>query len=54
MGDYGNYQEIKLARDAGPLELLREICSQVVVMRFKVVEPSLNRTFIEKVTGSNE
>lgn len=52
--DYGNYVEVKLARDANPSELLKEICSRVAVTRFEVVEPSLNRIFIEKVTEANE
>ena len=52
--DYGNYMELKLDRDTEPSELLREICQRVAVMRFEVVEPSLNRIFIEKVTEANE
>jgi ABC-2 type transport system ATP-binding protein len=52
--DYGNYVEVKLARDADPSQLLREICSRLRVTRFEVVEPSLNRIFIEKVTESHE
>ncbi len=52
--DYGNYVEIRLARDADPSGLLREICSRVAVTRFEVVEPSLNRIFIEKVTETHE
>lgn len=50
--DYGNYVEIQLAGDADPSRLLREICSRVAVTRFEVVEPSLNRIFIEKVSES--
>jgi len=52
--DYGNYVEIRLVRDADPSGLLREICSRVAVTRFEVVEPSLNRIFIEKVTEAHE
>ena len=52
--DYGNYVEIKLGRDADPSQLLREICTRVPVTRFEVVEPSLNRIFIEKVTQTDE
>ena len=52
--DYGNYVEIRLARDADPSGLLRQICSRVAVTRFEVVEPSLNRIFIEKVTETDE
>ncbi len=54
LDDYGNYVEIKLARDADPSGLLREICSRVAVTRFEVVEPSLNSIFIEKVTEAHE
>jgi len=50
MDDYGNYVEVELTRDADPSQLLREICSRVAVTHFEVVEPSLNRIFIEKVT----
>ena len=52
--DYGNYVEIRLARDADPSGLLREMCSRVAVTRFELVEPSLNRIFIEKVTETHE
>jgi ABC-2 type transport system ATP-binding protein len=52
--DYGNYMEMKLARDTDPSALLREISQRVAVTRFEVVEPSLNRIFIEKVTEADE
>jgi ABC-2 type transport system ATP-binding protein len=52
--DYGNYIELKLSRDADASELLREICTKVAVTRFEVVEPSLNRIFIEKVSQADE
>jgi ABC-2 type transport system ATP-binding protein len=52
--DYGNYVELKLSRDADASALLREICTKVAVTRFEVVEPSLNRIFIENVSEANE
>jgi ABC-2 type transport system ATP-binding protein len=52
--DYANYIELKLSRDADASVLLREICTKVAVTRFEVVEPSLNRIFIEKVTQTDE
>ncbi|MDP2895949.1 MAG: ATP-binding cassette domain-containing protein [bacterium] len=52
--DYGNYIELKLSRDADASALLREICTKVAVTRFEVVEPSLNRIFIEKVSQADE
>ncbi len=52
--DYGNYIELKLSRDADASALLREICTKVAVTRFELVEPSLNRIFIEKVSQANE
>lgn len=52
--DYGNYIELKLSRGADVSALLREICTKVAVTRFEVVEPSLNRIFIEKVSQADE
>jgi ABC-2 type transport system ATP-binding protein len=52
--DYGNYVELKLSRGADASALLREICTGVAVTRFEVVEPSLNRIFIEKVSQADE
>lgn len=52
--DYGNYVELKLSRDADASVLLQEICTKVAVTRFEVVEPSLNRIFIENVSEANE
>jgi ABC-2 type transport system ATP-binding protein len=52
--DYGNYIELKLSGDADASSLLREICTKVAVTRFEVVEPSLNRIFIENVSEANE
>jgi len=52
--DYANYIELKVSRDADASALLREICTKVAVTRFEVVEPSLNRIFIEKVTQTDE
>ncbi len=52
--DYGNYIELKLSRDADAPSLLREICTKVAVTRFEVVEPSLNRIFIEMVSQADE
>lgn len=52
--DYGNYIELKLSRGADAPALLREICTKVAVTRFEVVEPSLNRIFIEKVSQADE
>jgi ABC-2 type transport system ATP-binding protein len=52
--DYGNYIELKLSRDADASALLREICTKVAVTRFEIVEPSLNRIFIEKVSQADE
>ncbi len=52
--DYGNYIELKLSRDADASALLREICTKVAVTRFEVVEPSLNRIFIESVSEADE
>lgn len=52
--DYGNYVELKLSHNADASALLREICAKVAVTRFEVVEPSLNRIFIEKVSQADE
>jgi ABC-2 type transport system ATP-binding protein len=52
--DYGSYAEIRLKQGADASQLLRRICGELAVTRFEVVEPSLNRIFIEKVTESDE
>jgi len=48
--DYGNYVEVRLAPGADSQELLRKVLAGARVMRFDVVEPSLEEIFIDVVT----
>jgi len=46
---YGQYVELQLMPSADPQELLRTALGSTRLMRFEIVEPSLNDIFIEKV-----
>jgi ABC-2 type transport system ATP-binding protein len=47
--DYGNYVEVRMAPGADPQELLRAAASQARILRFELMEPSLEEIFIETV-----
>jgi ABC-2 type transport system ATP-binding protein len=47
--NYGNYVEVRMAPGADPQELLREAASQARILRFEIMEPSLEEIFIETV-----
>ena len=51
--NYGNYVEVKLAPGADAQELLRQVSARSRVMRFEVMEPSLEEIFIEVVGKTN-
>jgi ABC-2 type transport system ATP-binding protein len=49
--DYGQYQEIRLAADADPQDLLRASVGRLTIRRFEIVSPTLHNIFIELVGG---
>ncbi len=49
--DFGNYVEVHPADGVLPQQILRRALEDVEVMRFEIIEPSLNEIFIETVKG---
>ncbi len=47
--DYGNYVEVRMTPGADPQELLHAVASQARILRFEMMEPSLEEIFIETV-----
>jgi ABC-2 type transport system ATP-binding protein len=47
--DYGNYAELRLRPGVDPQELLRRALAEARVLRFEVVEPSLEQIFIDQI-----
>jgi len=45
--DYNNYHELRLAANANPHSILKQIIERVTVRRFELVEPSLYDIFID-------
>lgn len=45
--NFGNYVELQLNKEIDPQDFLKEICSQVQISKFEIIEPSLNDIFIE-------
>ena len=46
---YGNYAEIQLKEDVNPTEFLRKILPDISIKNFSVIEPTLNKIFIDLV-----
>ncbi len=51
--NYSNYAEIQLKEDALPYEFLRDIASKINVTHFSIVEPTLNKIFIDSIKQSS-
>ena len=51
LNDYGNHAELRLKPGADAQELLRNAMSRLRVIRFQVMDPSLEQIFIERVSG---
>jgi ABC-2 type transport system ATP-binding protein len=51
---YGQYVELRPKPSADPQELLRAAMESVRILRYEIVEPSLNDIFIEKVKERDE
>ncbi len=54
LNDYGNHAEIRLKPGADPQELLRTAMHGVRVIRFQVMEPSLEQIFIDRIAGRDD
>jgi len=50
---YSNYAEIQLRDDVNPSEFLKKILSEVSVKSFSVIEPTLNKIFIDLVNQNS-
>jgi ABC-2 type transport system ATP-binding protein len=46
VNDYGRYQELRMAADADPQAILRELAARTVIERFELARPSLHDIFI--------
>ena len=46
---YNNYAEIQLSKDASPSLFLKKITDKISVSHFSVIEPTLNRVFIDLI-----
>jgi len=46
---YSNYAEIELSPDATPNEFLRKIINRIDIAEYTVIEPTLNRIFIDLI-----
>ena len=51
---YGIYAEVHLRRDVKPAEFLRNISDKLLINQFSVIEPTLNKIFIDAINSSNK
>ena len=51
--DYNNFAEVQLEDSIEPYLFLRDIADKVKVSHFKVIEPTLNKIFIDMIKQSN-
>ena len=54
LNDYGNHAEIRLKPGADSQELLRTAMQGLRVIRFQVMEPSLEQIFIDRIAGRDD
>ncbi|MCW8804352.1 MAG: ATP-binding cassette domain-containing protein [Ignavibacteriaceae bacterium] len=52
--NYNNYSDIQLRDDIIPSEFLKKLIGEIEVNHFSIVEPSLNKIFIELIKNSLE
>lgn len=52
--NYNNYSDIQLREDIIPSEFLKKIMGKVEVNHFSIVEPSLNKIFIDLIKKSSD
>lgn len=50
---YNNYADVHLSDNANPHVFLKSIIDKITITHFSVVEPSLNKIFIDKVNHSS-
>lgn len=53
MDNYNNFAEVQLEDSTEPYILLRDVADKIRVSHFKIIEPTLNKIFIEMVRQSN-
>ena len=53
LNDYGNHAELRLKPGADSQELLQAAMRGMRVLRFQVMDPSLEQIFIERIAGKN-
>ncbi len=51
--NYKNYAEVQLIEDFPAPRLLKEIVNKIDVTNFSIVEPTLNKIFIDVISGEN-
>lgn len=54
LNDYGNHAELRLKPGADSQELLQTAMRQLRVLRFQVMDPSLEQIFIERISGKHD
>jgi len=51
---YGIYAEVHLKKEVKPAEFLRKISDKLLINQFSVIEPTLNKIFIDAINNSNK
>ena len=51
---YGIYAEVHLKKEIKPAEFLRKISDKLLISQFSVIEPTLNKIFIDAINNSNK
>jgi len=51
INDFGNLQELRMAKDCDPQQILSDIMSRTRIINFDVVKPSLHDIFL-RIAGS--
>lgn len=51
---YNNYAEIQLADNISPTDFLRSIVNELSITHFSVIEPTLNKIFIDVINQSSD
>jgi ABC-2 type transport system ATP-binding protein len=54
LNDYGNHAELRLKPGADSQELLQAAMRQLRVLRFQVMDPSLEQIFIERISDKHD
>ena len=53
MDNYSNFAEVQLEDSVEPYILLRDIADKIKVSYFKIIEPTLNKIFIDMIKQSS-